>query len=275
MQHDSWSMCLGRRWSTVVLRTAWHSQLHPNRQDAGARSGPCVDWPPSSSRSWVVDNHPFGHKAIHLDVAELSADVCGNLLQDLRHWGPRILDASSGPDERVGEEASLQHFARTLEGWKRQLLWAKGHLLDRSDASRFQHESEKLLECVLLSRSLHTRAQQLTPLIVKGVEMSVPPFLAATICQQMQSKASSFSTNTCRLPSRTKLLRHELSLDMALVGVCRELSESLRCCRYGWADSSPLAGHDWFWSQEVLIKESDIIPTFRAFHGPTPKQAKV
>ena len=54
-------------------------------------------------------------------------------------------------------------------------------------------------------------------------------------------------------PSRSHLQRHELSIDIALLLHMQNL-EAGQYVRFGLADSSPVAGHDWLWSQRIQIR---------------------
>ena len=57
-----------------------------------------------------------------------------------------------------------------------------------------------------------------------------------------------------------------MSLDVAIMLLTRAKAlDSVEVARFSLIDSSPLAGHDWIWSQYTEIKVDDLVPTLSAF----------
>ena len=71
---------------------------------------------------------------------------------------------------------------------------------------------------------------------------------------------------TIDLPSPSLVRRHELSLDIAIMLVTRQLATTRSSSsRYCLIDSSPLAGFDWVWSEYAEIMPDKLVEVFDAF----------
>jgi hypothetical protein len=64
------------------------------------------------------------------------------------------------------------------------------------------------------------------------------------------------------VPSASTVRRYELALDVSLQLYVQTKSPHTQVHRYAHADSSPVAGFDWLWSQYVEIKDVYIFQTY-------------
>lgn len=68
------------------------------------------------------------------------------------------------------------------------------------------------------------------------------------------------------LPSPSLVRRYFLALDMSLCLAMRKRHDHRLVRRYGHADSSPLGGFDWLWTQAVEVDECALLRTFIAIN---------
>eukprot|EP00971_Amphidinium_carterae_P352356 6492561-Amphidinium_carterae.1 len=94
------------------------------------------------------------------------------------------------------------------------------------------------------------------------MDLACPQFLIGALKTGLQAESE-----LTQMPRPSTLAAHRLSLDMAIIALSRAHSVKQAYVRYGWSDSSPVAGFDWLWSQEHRVAVEQILPVFRAFHG--------
>ena len=147
------------------------------------------------------------------------------------------------------ERAALQRFAATLQGWHLTMLDYEGKLPVGS-TQRFLHDTSRLLECIRFSAFLQGGPEHLVDAISRAVSLAVPAFAAGPLLHGLhESKCT-------KVPSASTMRRYELSFDVALILSLRSRPQRDRVYKFAHADSSPIAGYDWFWTQHKEILES-------------------
>ena len=68
------------------------------------------------------------------------------------------------------------------------------------------------------------------------------------------------------IPSQSTLQRFQLVYDVGIMMWRRSLCGGEAVCRYGFADSSPQGGRDWFLVKTACIKSSQIVTVMEAVH---------
>ena len=222
------------------------------------------NWPPPSSASFSGVLPPLHPQTQH----EFTFENCNKILHAVQTWAPSIL--REAPDEhRVAEQLELQEVADLLLSWREQLGLATGQLC-RIDSrfGQFTYDAKKLLQAVLLSKSLRNKSA-LQKAVELSIEIAVPKLMGGVLIESLQGQ---LAPDTLRIPSAATVAKHELSLDMAIVGLTRKMSAQTPgyWLRYGWSDASPLAGFDWLWSQEHWIPSHRVLDVMLAVHSSFP-----
>ena len=243
------------RWSRILLLVRWHQDLHLHRcrRHSLSQTGPLAGWPPPGSAAWSR----CGASEPPVDLQDIPALDVNALLEisgSVRQWAPSILAGSAG--EACREE--LERVLTRLDKWTFSWQQAMGMLNLPRGASAFRHDSRKLLSAVRMSAHLKGGPRSLVDVLAKSLALALPEFLRADFI------AHTLKPTT--LPSRATIQRGELALDVALMLLqrLREQSHGQNVIRIAWADSSPLAGYDWIWSQYHEIPVRDLPLTFKA-----------
>jgi hypothetical protein len=125
--------------------------------------------------------------------------------------------------------------------------------LRQNQGHRFKHASDKLLECIRVSRFLKAGADSLAEIVKRCLDLALPKVIPF----------HGFGQKVEGLPSKSTVRHSELPLDIALLLLQRSRSD-VACVRYSWSDSSPMAGFDWLWAQHHEIALDDLVETFTA-----------
>jgi hypothetical protein len=146
--------------------------------------------------------------------------------------------------------------------WKHYL--SSPSILD-GEGSRFRHNSKCLLQAIRLAANLRGGASSLEDVITQSLAASLPPFLQRSFLDDVSGRLKPEVVK--HPPSATSIRRNELALDVGLMLLQREASikcSTSPCFRVGWADSSPIAGYDWIWSEYHEIAHRDVLACFEA-----------
>ena len=180
----------------------------------------------------------------------------------LRRWAPLIIDSAPDEDSATGERMLLER----LVSWASQsqsrlepLLCGTVAYRDAANLPAAQHRrfSARQLVCSVLF-AWHLRDNV-------GVDRTLP------LCIEQLSPGilsrDVFSQGYRAIPSRSLLRASQLALDAALMYVRREVNSSAGAVRYGWADSSTVAGSDWLVSKHQCIELAGIAAAAEAWRG--------
>ena len=133
-----------------------------------------------------------------------------------------------------------------VDGWRSMLVAAIQPHEVWTPLNRFKFDSELLLECVRLSSLFRAGPGRLVEIVKRSLLLGAPLFLARPLERSL--------SRTTKLPGETTIRRSELVLDVSMQLLLQQRSASnLSVCRYGHADSSPLGGFDWLWSQYIEV----------------------
>jgi hypothetical protein len=132
--------------------------------------------------------------------------------------------------------------------------------------SRFRHDSRKMLHVIRLASKLRGGASSLAEIVAKSLAAVLPNFLQQSFLDdaldlRIDVKAA--------LPSPAISRRYEIALDIALMllqrnSVQSSASSGSSFVRMGLADSSPMAGFDWLWSEYYELDKRNVVSTFEA-----------
>ena len=119
--------------------------------------------------------------------------------------------------------------------------------------SRDRFSEAELVNALLLAHRVRDR-QYMDDVLVESIALALPGFLGNP--REMLARRRV-------VPSKAALIGHTISLDAALMLVHQ--AEAMDACpRYGWADSSPQCGRDWFISKHVLVRPGKVVAAARA-----------
>ena len=243
-----------------MLLSRWHRVLNLN---VGVRRreqwhGPLRDWPPPDSSVWACMGEHESHSAGASDVPELSSENLGAMAEHARRWATSALANMTAAAQSL-ERQHMELVIGTLQRWAMQLTPAAPvrRCLVSKEERRFRHSSEQLVQCIRLARYLRGGAAQLAHVVAEALNVGLPGFISKPRIEQLRNDRS-------LLPSASLMQRYELSLDMALVVCTQRKYLGRSTARFGHADSSPMAGYDWMWSQQIVIRTHQVVPVFKA-----------
>ena len=253
-----------RCWTKLMMRCQWHVDLALAPRRDNIYPGVLHNWPPSNSASYS-QNLPH----VTPPSVDFTLDSCAHVLQEVLRWSPSVLEGCCDDEARAGEVLALEHVAGVLLNWRNQLAVAVGQHITRETAlGKFKYDAAKLLKCVMLSRHLRNK-QCLQTVIQHGIEIATPAFVGRPLSAGLQAKIGKLHSH--KIPSRTTVSEHELFLDLAIVHLTSVKFQDT-FVRYGWSDSSPIAGYDWLWAQELCINQANLLDVMLAVHSqPAPK----
>ena len=152
-------------------------------------------------------------------------------------------------EQRDRERRALERMMCTLGGWHQALLNASGFPPPVGSGSRrFVHDSRKMLECIRLASYFQGGADHLSEVMQRALQCAAPRLLSGALVETLRQPSVT--------PSPSSIRRYELALDIALVLAVRKRADSGAMYRFGHADSSPIAGFDWLWSQHMELRAS-------------------
>ncbi len=175
-----------------------------------------------------------------------------------------LCDTDSVPDPGSRRQCLDQmatvalQFDRWHFSWSQCLKAACGASL----GSRFRHDTKRLLHCIRMSAALKGGAGKLADIIAQALASVLPTFLQRAFLSDVSGEL--LGDVRALVPSASLMRRYELSLDAALMLIQRESAGSSEVVRVGWADSSPMKGFDWAWSEFHEIRVRDLVSTFEA-----------
>ena len=120
-------------------------------------------------------------------------------------------------------------------------------LRDKNEV-HIRHSAGKLFQCLKAAAVLKSGPLGLCDTVESCLRIAAPAFLVPAVTHKLRS-----GSRHDRLPSSSLLRRYEICLDVAITLIAKD-REPLLFARYGHADSSPMAGYDWFWMQRVEIR---------------------
>ena len=178
------------------------------------------------------------------------------MLTNLQRWAPKII-AAHEPHEQHTERVKLGHALEALRCWTSNLS-ASGsdRPPDRSTVAHFQYSSERVFDCLRFSNMVRGGSDRLVEVMAQAVMIALPVPLRDAYAQKDYLASA--------VPCPSTLRHSELALDAAMILLHRENVKDDFHCRYMWADSSSMAGHDWFWMQYTQIKTDRLVPVLEA-----------
>ena len=247
-------------WSSILLRVRWHKALRQHRRRRPL--GPIPHWPPGDALLWCVGAAPAApSQEDEAPVEPLTAETLDRIAGIIRGWAPCLLRDEAEPVQLPGSaREDMQAVLTMLDRWSFSWRQALGMVSIPGGGSRFRHAFHKLLDCIRLSTFLTGGPSSLVDALAQALSTALPEFLRAPFIQNITKPGSEAYKI---LPSASLVQRYEIALDAALMILSRDhASES--SVRYAWADSSPLAGYDWIWSQHHQIEKAQVFRAFRA-----------
>ena len=248
-----------RAWSKIILLVRWHAALNQhNRRGRWQWTGLLEGWPPQHANVWAQrgQHQPNdGRPEQHLQA--LDADTLQKFAGIIRSWAPALLEGAQPP---ASARDDLGFVVTTLDNWSLSWRETLGMLNIPGACARFRHHSHKLLDCIRISSFLTGGPSTLVDVLAQALAITLPPFLREPFIKNITR--SSREANSI-VPSASLIQRYEIALDVALMLYCRGKAAT-KCVRVGWADSSPLAGFDWIWSQYHEVPVSHLVRVHKA-----------
>jgi hypothetical protein len=235
-----------QRWDRILVLTRWHRTLrmHIGRKYAHYQ-GPVADWPPPDAEA----HQNSGQHCRQAKTVEspLTSEALNGIAAVLR----RATACVAGDESLKRDcESSL----RQLSQWSISL--SHGGADDDFGPARHHFKSTKLLSAIRLGLAVKGGSGRLVEVVKQSILFAAPVTLRKTLMESLDRPGT--------IPSGSLIRRYELALDIALQLTAQRRSSLDRVCRYGHADSSPIAGYDWMWSQYVEIRAADVAPTYLA-----------
>ena len=225
------------RLPRLLLLSRWHGALQVFREWPDQRWGKAT-----AGKHYERVSKPAGCS----DVVSLATD--------LRRWAPRIVCDDADSDEGPNDE--LQLLEKHL-----QTLDAMAAELSGTSASGVQWGVQKpnYAGCVLLNTVLAAREMKSAADFNGAMLLTFFAFLPPTL-QSFAREA--VSNNTLNLPTWDSRL--VMIVDTALMLYRRRHVALAPAARYGFADSSPQAGHDWLIMKIRTIQDTHVVSAFEA-----------
>ena len=161
-------------------------------------------------------------------------------------------------EQKDAEQVRMERAVANLQHWGTELSSVASGLLRCSEERRFKHSAVKLVECIRLANFLRGGADKLADVVMRALSLSAPGPFAQALRDYCSTRGGGI------LPSATRIRRYELALDIALMLLLQRRSANATAVLFAHADSSPMAGFDWFWSQHVEVPAAQVVPTFLA-----------
>ena len=189
------------------------------------------------------------------DAPQFTAETLESMLACLRATAARMPGTAHA-------DLSLQDLTRVatvLEVWQQNLSNPQRSLDEGSGLGRFVYSTQKLVECIRLSSLLKGGASRLADVVIASLSMTLPAYMREPYLHVVKNHRT--------LPSETLVRRSELALDISILGLANNrLRASVGSfTRSGLADSSPVRGVEWLWSQYSQVQTSDVIKVGEAF----------
>ena len=247
------------QWHYLTILARWHRNIiasgRPSlrRMVAGPQRfcGPIADWPAARASVWSN----FGQHKKVCDAADEALAMTPETLEKMSESIRKLRAGENGPEVMRDTEQSLT----VLDSWSTLLRGALGTADGMSGYPRRQkYESDTLLECIRLASLLTGRGSRLHEVVKRSLVLVAPAFLSKALADNLGQDCLGI------IPHATLLQRHEFSLDAALQVFLRKRSLEKSVFRYGHADSSPIAGYDWLWTQHVEIPVAAVDKAFKA-----------
>ena len=246
-------LIMQRDWNKVLSRIAWHMGLtgiRPHRKAQArnflANPGPLPHWPPPDSSAWEYVGEAC---SISDPKVPMSAARCRDIAGDIRLWSAHTW--SFEPHLVEQERLRMERAVIDLQSWSNMLAFQS-----MKQEHKFKYESFKLLECVRMCAYLKGGGDCLADVVERSLRIALPGLLAGMDTEDLK----------CKLPSRRVIGRAELSLDLSLVLLMRLRCASSSFFRWGWSDSSPIAGFDWLWHRYIEVSQSKVVETADALN---------
>ena len=233
-------------WRTLLVSCAWHSAFGLHRQRRP--QGPVPGFPPQDSPIWNLK----GTQLNFVDAPGVQPFTAQGCWQMGEHLAAAMQCLQSGEDKEHVKKAIL-----SLRAWSYSMWEHRGMCKELSSNGRFLHCSRKLLECIRLASFLKGGPSSLQQVVERSLLLAAPRIISPELLDSVRA-----SSNTKLLATPSLLRRYELALDMALILCSRTNWSSSLWARYGHADSSPMAGFDWLWSQHNQIQPSCLVKCF-------------
>ena len=236
-----------RKWTHLLCLARWHAKFR--------RAGlplPFGDWP---GEDWAARVSKAQMQIF--DVPSLSADSLMEIGVQMRGWMPRLL-AALPADAHNDFKRDMGHLLERVDAWCIDLDSFRG-----STVTRVRHQTEKLIECIRLSRALKGGGAKLEFAVQRALQILLPdPRSRAIIFSDIQRPV-------LHLPSQSTLQRLELSMDVAFMLMRADLAKdsSRRFRRWMWCDASPQQRFDWIHTVYDEMEETHLVPTMIAVWG--------
>ena len=118
-----------------------------------------------------------------------------------------------------------------------------------------KYKAKKMLHCLSCMAFAKDGSNSLQAIVKSALHIMFP---AASVEKLMQAYISAEA-----LPKPVILRRYKIVLDVTLLCLARG-KEFIPMSRYLWVDSSLSVGHDWLWSQCILICDEQMLHIFEA-----------
>ena len=256
------------RWDTILILCRWHAIFRDNVDSRRVRhpAGPVENWPPLDTQAW----HNVGINRT-VDVAlqpglSFTAEACRSFQENMAQWGPVLRDHFAG-NRQYSQlmEAKLHEMHFTLDKWR------KSFEQQAYEGAWKLHSSRAILQAIKSSMMLRGGAPRQQEVIARSLAMTLPPSFQESFLKKVSEMGDEFDVLeladdvSARVPSAALVQRYELSLDVAIILIERELKvRSPFGIKFNVADSSPYADKNWLWSLYKEIAKSQIVPTFFA-----------
>jgi hypothetical protein len=234
-------------WTHVLFLIRWHFNLGKRLQTGRQRIyvGPLPDYPLVASPLWKLQgmhvSEPNARPAM-----PMSSQTFADISLCLKHCQAEIHQQQPNFD--------VAKFVRMLDSWASS---TDGAANKQESANR--HGSEKLLECIRLCRFLKGGPATLHAVVARSISLELPPDMRS-LCVDSAGKLIN------KPPSASILRRYEFALDVGLVVLqrMRSVKMSSSVVHFSLADSSPMCGYDWIWSQYHEIEKDKLVEVFDA-----------
>ena len=225
-----------RRWHHLLCLGRWVRKL----QVQGFANP--FGWPP---QGWIDARHG-GHGCFQPHPAACNSEQCMEVAMHMKKLCLNAIHNEEEDEERESKKMMWHDMVGLLEGWALHQGMLRGDVSSvRQPLAAFE-----LMSCVRLARKLRGGGKELVDIIGRSLQAS-------------GLDLDDFGGPLSKLPKKSALQRHELTLDVSLMLLeARRAAVGEPIVRWAWSDSSPQENHDWLWEQCIEMAQADLIPCF-------------
>ena len=201
----------------VHLFVCRHTALHFDSRPRWPAAGPLDGWPPLNAPTWA-NRGQREEVPLHTQCAALTPESFLNIGDQLRSCADVLFNGGARPPLM---ESQIDSTLRMLDTWN--LCWrqAMGTLRLPSEVSKYRHSSKRILRAITLASEIRGGSGSLHKVVAQSLAAALPEFMQSSFLNDVLDPNAALKSI---IPSAALVSRYELSLDIAMLLLQRDLS---------------------------------------------------